>query len=176
MMREVLSRRFATGKGEGPPDLIVVDGGPGQLNVLTGVMRDLNITGVAAAGLAKSRVEKGMAKEEIERSKERIYLPGRKNPLVLRRNSAPLLLLTLIRDEAHRFALSYHKKVRSGNALESLLSEIPGVGEKRGKALLTRFGSLKGLKSASVEEIAKVTGITRILAEKILGHLHGEAE
>jgi excinuclease ABC subunit C len=176
MMREVLSRRFETGKEEDPPDLIVVDGGPGQLNVLTRVMRDMKITGVAAAGLAKSRVEKGMEKEEIERSRERIYLPGRKNPVLLRRNSASLLLLTLIRDEAHRFAISYHKKVRSRDSIGSMLLDIPGVGEKRGKALLARFVSLKGLKAASVEEIAKVTGITGILAEKIHGHLHGNGE
>ena len=174
MMREILSRRFATDKENGPPDLIIVDGGPGQLNVVTAVMRELNITGVAAIGLAKSRIENEMAKEEIERSKERIYLPGRKNPVVLHQNSSPLLLLTLIRDEAHRFAISYHKKLRSRDAMETLLEKIPGVGEKSGKALLIRFGSLKGLKSASVEEIATVKGITRIMAEKIRRHLHGE--
>ena len=160
MMREVLSRRFAPGKEDGRPDLIVVDGGIGQLNILTGVLRELDVEGVAAAALAKSRVEKGMTEEEIERSAERVFLPGRKNPVVLRQNSAPLLLLARIRDEAHRFAITYHKKLRGRETLTSTLAEIPGVGEKRIKALLRHFGSLQRLRKAAPEEIAAVKGIT----------------
>ncbi len=158
MMHEVLSRRFAPGKEEDNPDLIVVDGGIGQLNVLTRVLRELDVAGVAAAGLAKSRVEKGMTREEIERSAERVFLPGRKNPVVLRQNSAPLLLLARIRDEAHRFAITYHKKVRGKETITSRLAEVPGIGEKRLKALLRHFGSLQKLQGASLEEISAVQG------------------
>jgi excinuclease ABC subunit C len=172
MMHEVLSRRFAPGKEEDNPDLIVVDGGIGQLNVLTRVLRELDVAGVAAAGLAKSRVEKGMTKEEIERSAERVFLPGRKNPVVLRQNSAPLLLLARIRDEAHRFAITYHKKVRGRETLTSRLKDVPGVGEKRLKALLRHFGSLRRLEEASVEEISMVTGISGNVAERVWGYLH----
>jgi len=174
MMHEVLSRRFAPGKDEGKPGLIVVDGGIGQLNVLTRVLRDLDVTGVAAASLAKSRVEKGMTGEEIERSAERIFLPGRKNPLVLRQNSAPLLLLARIRDEAHRFAITYHKKVRAKETITSRLKDVPGVGDKRTKAMLRHFGSLRKLEEAAVEEISKVQGISRSVAGRVWEFLHGE--
>jgi excinuclease ABC subunit C len=174
MMHEVLSRRFAPGKDEANPDLIVVDGGIGQLNVLTRVLRDLDVAGVAAASLAKSRVEKGMTGEEIERSAERIFLPGRKNPLVLRQNSAPLLLLARIRDEAHRFAITYHKKVRAKETITSRLKDVPGVGDKRMKAMLRHFGSLRKLEEAAVEEISKVQGISASVAGKVWEFLHGE--
>jgi excinuclease ABC subunit C len=175
MMHEVLSRRFKPGKKEEDnPDLIVVDGGIGQLNVLTCVLRELDVTGVATAALAKSRVEKGMTKEVIGRSAERVFLPGRKNPVVLRQNSAPLLLLARVRDEAHRFAVVYHRKVRGRETLTSCLKEVPGIGEKRLKALLLHFGSLKNLQEASLEEIAAVKGITRSVAGGVWGYLHGE--
>jgi excinuclease ABC subunit C len=174
MMHEVLSRRFTSGNEEDYPDLIVVDGGIGQLNILTGVLRELGVKGVAGAALAKSRVEKGMAKEVIERSAERIFLPGRKNPVVLRQDSAPLLLLARIRDEAHRFAIIHHRKVRGRETLTSRLREVPGIGEKRLKALLRHFGSLMNLQKASLEEIAAVNGITRTVAEGVWGYLHGE--
>jgi len=172
MMHEVLSRRFAPGKEDGRPDLIVVDGGIGQLNVLTRVLRELEVAGVSAVGLAKSRVEKGMAKEEIGRSAERLFLPGRKNPLVLRQNSAPLLLLSLIRDEAHRFAITYHKKVRNRETLSSSLAIVPGVGKKRMKALLLHFGSLRKLEGASLEEISAVKGISGSVARGLWEFLH----
>ena len=172
MMHEVLSRRFAPGKEDGRPDLIVVDGGIGQLNVLTRILRELEIAGVSAVGLAKSRVEKGMAKEDIERSAERLFLPGRKNPLVLRQNSAPLLLLSLIRDEAHRFAITYHKKVRGRETLTSRLKDVPGIGEKRLKALLRNFGSLRKLEGALLEEISAVKGISGSVAERVWEYLH----
>jgi excinuclease ABC subunit C len=175
MMHEVLSRRFTPGKEEDYPDLIVVDGGIGQLNILTCVLKELGVRGVAAAALAKSRVEKGMTKEVIWRSAERVFLPGRKNPVVLRQDSAPLLLLARIRDEAHRFAVIYHRKVRGTETLTSCLKEVAGIGEKRLKALLRHFGSLKNLQEASLEEISVVKGITRTVAEGVWGYLHGEA-
>lgn len=168
MMREVLSRRF---KGEisaeEKPDLIIVDGGIGQLGILTAVMEELDVVGIDLAGLAKSRVASGMNESAVERSDERIFLPGRKNPVVLRQNSAPLLLLARIRDEAHRFAITYHRKLRSESSLSSALDNISGVGEILRKRLLQKFGSVQGIRKASVKELAAVTGVTTELAERI---------
>ncbi len=138
------------------------------------MLKELNVAGVAAAALAKSRVARGMGKPEIERSNERVFLPGRKNPVVLRQNSAPLLLLARIRDEAHRFAVTYHKKLRGKATISSVLGEIAGVGDKRQKALLRHFGSLKRLREATVEQLLEVKGITPRVAEAVLEALHGE--
>ena len=169
MMREVLSRRFRQETTDDPfPDLIVVDGGIGQLNVLSAVLEDLGITEIDLAGLAKSRVERDMVATEVERSDERVFLPGRKNPVVLRQNAPALLLLARIRDEAHRFAITYHQKLRGKKALVSALDAIAGVGPARRRELLRRFGSLESLKGAAVEEIATVKGIGTRLAEEIV--------
>ena len=175
MMREVLTRRFSR-EVEDRPDLIVVDGGIGQLNILTAVLRELGIEGVAAAGLAKSRVERDAGSAEIARSEERVFLPGRKNPVALRQNSAPLLLLARIRDEAHRFAVTYHRSLRSRKSLSSPLDEVPGIGSRRKQELLRRFGSLRNLREASVEELREVKGITEELARAIREKLGGGGE
>lgn len=168
MMHEVLSRRFRRGTAEGYiPDLIVVDGGIGQLNILTAVLRDLQVEGVDAASLAKSRLERNMEGEELARSAERVFLPGQKNPVVLRQNSAPLLLLARIRDEAHRFAITYHQKLRGKGTLQTALDAIPGVGPKRRKELLRRFGSLQRLKEASRDELASLPSIPPTLADTL---------
>lgn len=173
MMHEVLARRFRAGnEADGHPDLIVVDGGIGQLNVLVRVLKELHIEGVAAAALAKSRVVRGMGKTEIERSNERVFLPGRKNPVVLRQNSPPLLLLARMRDEAHRFAITYHQKLRGKSGIASELDEISGVGDKRRKALLCHFGSLQKLREASRDELAAVKGITATVAGAVWTHFH----
>jgi excinuclease ABC subunit C len=172
MMREVLSRRFQSSKAlEDKPDLIVVDGGIGQLGILSAVMAELGIDGIDLAGLAKSRVSRGMSDSAIERSDERVFLPGRKNPVVLRQNSAPLLLLARIRDEAHHFAITYHRKLRSDTALSSALDSIKGVGPVLRKSLLEKFGSVQGIRSAAVDELAEVKGVTRNLAERIFRDL-----
>lgn len=172
MMREVLSRRFRPESEEDKPDLIVVDGGIGQLNVLSAVLEELGVEGVEAAGLAKSRVARDMESEEISRSDERVFRPGRKNPISLRQNSAPLLLLVRIRDEAHRFAVTYHKAVRSKAITSSELEGVPGIGGKRKKALLVHFGSLKGVREATLEELCKTPGVTESAAKKVWEHLH----
>jgi excinuclease ABC subunit C len=166
MRREVLTRRFSR-EGEELPDLIVVDGGIGQLNILTAVLRELGIEGIGLAGLAKSRVEREATATEISRSDERVFLPGRKNPVNLRQNSAPLLLLARIRDEAHRFAVTYHQKLRGKKQLHSPLDDIPGIGAQKKKELLRRFGSLKKVREASVEELQEVKGISEELARSI---------
>jgi excinuclease ABC subunit C len=166
MMREVLTRRFSR-EGEELPDLIVVDGGIGQLNILTAVLRELGIEGIGLAGLAKSRVEREATATEIFRSDERVFLPGRKNPVNLRQNSAPLLLLARIRDEAHRFAVTYHQMLRGKKQLHSPLDDIPGIGAQKKKELLRRFGSLKKIREATVEELREVKGISEELARSI---------
>jgi excinuclease ABC subunit C len=173
MMREVLTRRFRSDSAEPLPDLIIVDGGAGQLNILTAVLRELGIEGIAASGLAKSRVEREATAGEITRSDERVFLPGRKNPVVLRQNSAPLLLLARIRDEAHRFAITYHQKLRGRKSLRSPLDDIPGIGSQRKKELLRRFGSLKKIREASIEELREVRGISEELAGVIRERLGG---
>ena len=168
MMREVLSRRFNPDRAdEEKPDLIIVDGGIGQLGILSAVMEELGVEGIDLAGLAKSRVSSGMTSNIIERSDERVFLPGRKNPVTLRQNSAALLLLARIRDEAHRFAITYHRKLRSDNALSSALDSISGVGTVLRKRLLERFRTVQGIREASPEELATVKGVTRELAERI---------
>jgi len=174
MMREMLSRRFKPESTEDLPDLIVVDGGIGQLSVLSAVLDELGVKGVEEAGLAKSRVERDMESPEIKRSDERVFRPGRKNPISLRQSSAPLLLLVRIRDEAHRFAITYHKTVRSKALTTSVLDGVSGIGAKRKKALLTRFGSLKGVKEATLEQLGEAVGMSP--AQALWEQLHGEKE
>jgi excinuclease ABC subunit C len=176
MMREVLSRRFRPDNEEEKPDLIVVDGGIGQLNVLSAVLEELGVQGVQAAGLAKSRVAREMESQEIARSDERVFRPGRKNPISLRQNSAPLLLLVRIRDEAHRFAIGYHKTVRSKLLTTSVLDGVAGIGATRKKALLASFGSLKAVKGATLEELSAAKGMTRQAAKTLWEHLQQAKE
>lgn len=174
MMREVLMRRLQRGlsRGDGAgdlPDLIVVDGGKGQLNVAVAVFEDLGVAGVDVVGLAKSRVLEGGVGPDgaVVRSAERVFLPGVKDPVALRSHTDELFLMTHLRDEAHRFAITFHRKLRVGRNFESALDRIPGVGAARRKALLVHFGSLKRLRSATVEALAEVEGIGPQLARTI---------
>src|ERR1051326_8070529 len=122
MMLEVLKRRFSRGKEDADlPDLVVVDGGKGQLAMALAAMREVGVTGVEAVGLAKMRVQAAPRRAEIERLEERVFLPGQSNPVILKRNSNALFLLQRVRDEAHRFAITYHKKVRAKQTLYSAL-------------------------------------------------------
>ena len=172
MMREVLTRRLQRGLEEGDlPDLLVIDGGKGQLGVARAVLGDLGIDWVDVVGLAKSRVQDG--DEAAAHSPERVFLPGRKDPVVLRQNSAELFVLTRLRDEAHRFAVTFHKKLRTRRAMKSALDDIPGVGAARRRALLAHFGSVRRLKQASTEEIAGVEGFSQTLAERVRRGLQG---
>ncbi len=171
MLREVFGRRFGGPDPEPLPDLILVDGGIGQLNVVIAVLAELGVTGVATASLAKSRVVRAARREEVARSNERVFLPGRRNPVVLRQNSAPLLLLARVRDEAHRFAVEYHRTLRHKRTLTSVLDQVPGIGPVKRKALLRAFGSLARLAEASSSELCTVSGITPQLAEAIMQRL-----
>ena len=179
MLREVFSRRFReeTIKKEGLPDLVVVDGGIGQLNATQEIIVGLGLIGrFDLVSLAKSRVARAVKSADITRSDERVFLPGRKNPVVLRQNSAPLLLLAAIRDEAHRFAIEYHRTLRSKGGISSGIEQISGIGAKRRTALIKQFGSLQRLQEASMEEIAAVEGMSRPAAEKVYAALHGVAQ
>jgi excinuclease ABC subunit C len=136
-------------------------------------MEELGVAGIDLAGLAKSRVISGVNEQSIDRSDERVFLPGRKNPVVLRQNSAALLLLARIRNEAHRFAITYHRKLRSHSALSSALDQINGVGEVLRKRLLEKFGSVQGIRKATTDDLKTIKGITAELAEKINLKLSG---
>ncbi|NIA16400.1 MAG: excinuclease ABC subunit UvrC [Nitrospiraceae bacterium] len=171
MMREVLMRRFRRGIEEDDlPDLVVIDGGKGQLNVAVEVFKELAIEDLPAVGLAKARSERDT------HSPERFFLPGRKNPVVPPQHGPVVRLMARIRDEAHRFAITYHRKKRSKATLRTTLTDIPGVGPKRAKILLKSLGSLAKIRASSVADIAVLPGFSEALAETILKHLARPAE
>jgi len=175
MMYEVLSRRF---EGEEPlPDLVVVDGGKGQLNVALQVLKDLRIK-PDVIGLAKEErtVVSGGAvmKKKVAKSEDRVYLPGRKDAVYLSAWPQALRVLQQIRDEAHRFALGYHHQLKLKEDLRSVLDDIADIGEERKKILLKHFGSTERVKEATPDELQKVSGIGKSLAEKIYSALRSE--
>jgi excinuclease UvrABC nuclease subunit len=239
MMYEVLKRRYE--KRETLPDLIIVDGGKGQLGVALAVLKDLGIEGLDVIGLAKERDDRpagapvarrrgvretgvsaesgpsaapadaeprrtegmrvagdspegtgssgnaegkggdtspaaglGRRTETPGKEEDRVYLPGRKDPVFLSRWPVALFLLQRIRDEAHRFAVTYHRKVKEKADLQSLLDRIPGIGPARRKALLVFFGDLRRVRSASVEDLRQVEGIGAETARRILAFLDGD--
>jgi excinuclease ABC subunit C len=173
-MREMLRRRFRriadpalqADQGLGSkksswdllPDLLVVDGGKGQLNVALEVLDEYELRDVVPAA--------GLAKQE-----EEIFLPDRSEPVRLPRTSEGLYLMQRIRDEAHRFAITYHRKVRNKQTIISQLDGVPGIGPKRRSALLKHFGSIEAIRTASVEELAAVPGMTRKAAEQLKSSL-----
>lgn len=171
-MTEVLSRRFKHTEYE-DPQLIVIDGGKGQLSQAVKIMENIGKK-IPVVGLAKARTESDFQKVDVKSTEERFFLPGRANPVIFRSNSEALHILVGIRDEAHRFALNYHRKLRESSSLESELDYVVGLGEKRKRALLTKFGSVEEIKAADPEEIAKLQGFNRILAERILLQLNEE--
>ncbi|RAL22895.1 excinuclease ABC subunit C [Lujinxingia litoralis] len=174
-MHEMLTRRLrkvADGDDEGP-DLIVVDGGKGQLGQATAVLEDLGLHHIDVVSLAKSRVDDvGFDDPEVTRSPERVFLPGRKNPVVLRQNSAELYLLQRLRDEAHDFAIGFHKQLRRKATLRSSLDDIPGIGPKTKRALLRHFGSLTKIKAASLAALQDVEGVGPSTARAIFDVFH----
>jgi len=175
-LREVLSRRLKRGVAEQAlPDLVMIDGGRGQLGVVTALLAELGLTQrIDSVGMAKSRVKANVRGKLVERSEERLFLPGRKNPVLLPRGSASLFLLERLRDEAHRFAINYHRKLRSSSQLTSALSDIPGVGPQRRRLLFRQFGSFSGLRSATLAELLAVPGLPETVARCLYAHLHPE--
>ena len=165
-MRDVLSRRYRrVVAGEGKvPDLVLIDGGKGQLGIACEVFAELGLSDVQLIGVAKG--------EERKPGLEQLIIPGRANPLQLPGEHPALHLIQQIRDEAHRFAIQGHRARRGKTRTTSTLESIAGVGAKRRQSLLARFGGLKGLMSASVDELAQVEGISRELAARIYDQLH----
>ena len=162
MMREVLRRRFQRAldgdeKFLPLPDLLLIDGGKGQLGVAVEVLREKNLSDIPVAGLAKQF--------------ELLFVPGQKEAIALPRNSPALHLLQRIRDEAHRFAITHHRKRRGKDATKSILDDVPGIGEARRNALLKHFGSLQKIRAASIEEIALAPGMNKAAAEKLQTYL-----
>jgi excinuclease ABC subunit C len=169
-MYEVLTRRFRRQVGDDPswarPDLLVIDGGKGQLAMAVTALNDVGVplggdTGVEIIGLAKEReLEAGSAPD-------RIYRRNVKDSIPLRANSPELFVLARIRDEAHRFANTFHRARRSKHSLRSELDDIPGIGTTRRQRLLKHFGSVRAVRQATVDELAKAPGMNRKAAEQV---------
>jgi excinuclease ABC subunit C len=158
MIQETLRRRFKRGlTGEGSwaiiPDLVLIDGGKGQLNAALEVRQELGLDSIPMVSLAKEN--------------EEVFIPGDPQPVCIAKDSPALHILQRARDEAHRFAISYHQKLRHKEAITSALDNIPGIGPKRKKALLKKFGSIEAIKEASLEELNQTEGITLALAQKV---------
>lgn len=158
-MGEVVGRYFRRTVDEGRPvpDVAVIDGGKGQLGAAVEALEGLGLRDVAVVALAKRE--------------EEVFLPGRPDPIRLDRRNRALHLLQRLRDEAHRFAVRYNRKLRSKRTIRSELGEIPGIGPQRQNVLLRRFGSLKGVKEATKEDIARIPGFSEALASRILTYL-----
>ena len=167
MMYEVLLRRYRRAVEENDlPDMVLLDGGRGHLNVAQEVFKELGIKGVDLLSLAKAR-RGGDRRFHIETSGEKIFHPQYKEPIILGKQSPLLHFLDWIRDEAHRFAITYHKKVRKRGTIRSVLEEIPGIGKVRQRKLLRFFGSAEKIKEATVEELSKALTMNYKLARKI---------
>ncbi|MEN6634599.1 MAG: helix-hairpin-helix domain-containing protein, partial [Clostridiaceae bacterium] len=162
-MREALQRRFKKAEEQEAgflplPDLLVMDGGPAQLQVALEVLEEFSLDFIPTIGLAELS--------------ETIYIPGEVMPIQLPRNSAPQHLIERLRDEAHRFAISYHRNVHNRNALYSVLDSIPGVGDKRKRALFDAFMTIDAIKAAKQEELAAVSLIDSRTAESVYSYFH----
>lgn len=165
MMKEILERRIARGvKEESLPDLLVVDGGRGQLNVAREVTTRLGVDDIDLMGIAKVREGKGKRKV---RDRERIYMPLLGEPILLEGNSEAFYLLQRIRDEAHRFAITCHKKLRSKRLETSVLDSIPGVGPVLKRRLMAAFGGIEGIRRAGVAELSSVQGVSHDIAARV---------
>lgn len=164
MMREVLLRRLSRGiEEDNLPDLFIVDGGKGQLNMALSVADELGITDdVDWVGIAKEKQEEG----------EKLYKPGRKNPILLPDHNPVLLYMMRIRDESHRFGVTFHRKLRTKSAFHSELDKISGIGKERRKRLLKYFGSIKQIKEASISDLMQVDGVGEEMAREIYTFFH----
>lgn len=174
-MKEVLSRRFQHTEYD-DPQLIVIDGGKGQLNVACKILKEIGRQEIPVVGLAKARVQGEFSDSEVLSTQERFFLPGRQNPVIFRPNSEAHHILVGIRDEAHRFAITYHRKLREATSIESALDFVVGLGEKRKKELLRVFSDVQAIKAAEADDIAQIPGFNRVLAERILLQLNEDED
>jgi excinuclease ABC subunit C len=163
-MKEVVHRRYSrlVEENKSFPDLIVIDGGKGQLNAALTVLKELNIEDQDIIGLAKKQ--------------EEVFKPNQSDPVLLPRRCESLHLLQRVRDEAHRFAITFHRKLRAKRSLQSNLDALPGVGKARRKILLDHFGSYDSIKQATLDDLSAVAGIPKTLAQKLYNSLHPAAE
>ena len=172
MMKEVLTRRFKRLLKEDPerasgtwPDLLLIDGGAGQLSAVQEIMTELGVTDIAMIGVAKG--------EDRDAGKEEFHRTG-KRPFALRRGDPVLYFLQRLRDEAHRFAIGTHRAKRAKAIGATPLDEVPGVGATRKRALLAHFGSAKAVARAGLADLKAVEGISATLAQSIYDHFHGD--
>ncbi len=165
MIYETVTRRFSK-PDPPPPDLLLIDGGKGQLASAVKALEDLKVE-IPVCSIAKARTESAFTRKEVKRSEERIFIPGRKNPLNLKQGNPALALLERVRDEAHRFSVKGHRTRRHKKTFEdSVLLAVEGVGPKTRAELLKKFGGLPGIRDASVEELA-AAGLKLAVAERI---------
>lgn len=167
MIHEAVLRRFRK-REDAFPDLLMIDGGKGQLKAAETALKELKIS-IPICALAKSKTKSGFTLKELEQTEERVFVPGRKNPIRLREGTPALRYLQQVRDEAHRFAVKGHRIRRDRSAVTSELDTIAGVGEKTRKKLLQVFGSIEKLREATVESLVD-HGFSRSLAEKVVAH------
>jgi len=165
-MHQALTRRYKRVRdGEiDPPDVLLIDGGKGQLAEATGVLTELGISGITLVGVAKGA--------DRRPGQEQLFLPGRDTPLILAPDSGALHLIQRVRDEAHRFAVAGHRRRRAKRHSQSILETIPGLGPVKRRALLRQFGGLQGILRAGIDDFTQVRGLGRELAEVIYEHLH----
>jgi excinuclease ABC subunit C len=165
-LSEALHRRFRrVREGEGQiPDVLLIDGGKGQINVARVVLEELQIQGVVILGVAK-----GLGRKP---GRERLYVPGRPQPLPASADSPVLLYIQQIRDEAHRFAITGHRQQRARHSKRSQLQEIPGIGNMKRQALLKHLGGMQEVSRAGVEDLAGVPGISHRLAQRVYSFFH----
>ncbi len=165
-LKEVLQRRFKH-KEYDEPDLVLVDGGKGQLNKIVAALEEIGRTDVPVVGIAKARVQGEFSDQDVLSSEERFFLPGQQNPITFSRSEDALHILVNLRDEAHRFAITYHRKLREDASLASVLDSIHGLGEKRRETLLKEYASVEEIKRASIDELAALPGFNQVVASAI---------
>ena len=172
-LMEVLERRLNHEEWE-EPDLLVIDGGKGQLSAAVSVLQEMGKMHIPVVGLAKERTKRNFQGEQVEKTMERFYLPGRQNPVTFAEASEAFKILVGLRDEAHRFAITLHRKLRVGQTLKSQLDDIKGLGPVLRKRLLKNFESVEAISQASVAELVEVEGVSQKLADTILETLNQE--
>ena len=170
-LKEVLSRRFSH-KDILAPQLVLVDGGKGQLKLALEALKDVGRSDIPVVSIAKDRTQSDFTKTEVQSTGERFFLPHRQNPVTFRENTEAFRILVSLRDEAHRFAIEFHRKLREKEGFSSALDHIPGLGPKKREQLDRAFPTLDHLKQASLEDIQKASRMNKALAEKIYDLLH----